>query len=54
MIYAADFPVMNDLLGFLTANCCGGNPCMSGADSSTQGDGQDRQAWNPSTEGEHS
>ncbi|HEY4345580.1 MAG TPA: metalloregulator ArsR/SmtB family transcription factor [Parvibaculum sp.] len=26
MIYAARFEVMNDLLGFLTDNCCGGQP----------------------------
>jgi DNA-binding transcriptional ArsR family regulator len=26
MIYAARFDAMNDLLGFLTENCCGGNP----------------------------
>lgn len=32
-IYAADFPVMDELLGFLTANCCGGNPCLRGAPS---------------------
>lgn len=25
--YSARFDRMNDLLGFLTANCCGGNPC---------------------------
>jgi DNA-binding transcriptional ArsR family regulator len=25
--YSADFPVMNELVGFLTENCCGGNPC---------------------------
>ncbi len=54
VIYAADFPVMNDLLGFLTANCCGGNPCMPRAESSPHGDGQGRLACNPSTEGEHS
>jgi DNA-binding transcriptional ArsR family regulator len=24
LIYAADFTAMNDLMGFLTANCCGG------------------------------
>ena len=54
VIYAADFPVMNDLLGFLTANCCGGNPCMPRADSSTHGGGQDRHICNPSIEGEHS
>jgi DNA-binding transcriptional ArsR family regulator len=28
MIYAARFEVMNDLLGFLTDNCCGGRPEM--------------------------
>lgn len=28
VFYAADFPVMNQLLGFLTSNCCGGNPCL--------------------------
>ena len=27
MIYAARFETMNDLLGFLTDNCCGGVPC---------------------------
>jgi DNA-binding transcriptional ArsR family regulator len=27
VIYSASFDAMNDLLGFLTANCCGGNPC---------------------------
>src|SRR5271170_3059712 len=26
MIYAARFDAMNDLLGFLTDNCCGGAP----------------------------
>jgi ArsR family transcriptional regulator len=25
--YAADFSTMNTLIGFLTENCCGGNPC---------------------------
>ena len=25
--YSADYPAMNELLGFLTANCCGGQPC---------------------------
>ena len=38
VIYAADFPVMSDLLGFLTANCCGGNPCMPGAGTPTIGE----------------
>ena len=27
VIYAANFDVMNGLLGYLTENCCGGNPC---------------------------
>jgi len=27
VIYAAQFERMNALLGFLTENCCGGNPC---------------------------
>ena len=27
VIYAANFGAMNDLVGFLTDNCCGGNPC---------------------------
>lgn len=28
VIYSADFTAMNDLLAFLTANCCGGKPCL--------------------------
>jgi len=27
LIYAANFDAMNGLLGYLTENCCGGNPC---------------------------
>jgi DNA-binding transcriptional ArsR family regulator len=27
VIYAAQFDTMSALLGFLTQNCCGGNPC---------------------------
>ena len=27
--YAANFTAMNELLGFLTENCCTGNPCGS-------------------------
>jgi ArsR family transcriptional regulator len=27
IIYSADFTAMTALLGFLTENCCGGNPC---------------------------
>ncbi|HEY0847420.1 MAG TPA: transcriptional regulator, partial [Noviherbaspirillum sp.] len=25
--YSANFDRMNDLMAFLTENCCGGNPC---------------------------
>jgi ArsR family transcriptional regulator len=28
--YSADYAVMNELLGFLTENCCGGSGCQSG------------------------
>ena len=27
VIYAAKYTAMNDVLGFLTENCCGGNVC---------------------------
>ncbi|MBR7799515.1 ArsR/SmtB family transcription factor [Undibacterium fentianense] len=27
IIYSANFSAMNDLIGFLTESCCGGNPC---------------------------
>lgn len=27
IIYSARYETMNDLLGYLTDNCCGGNPC---------------------------
>lgn len=27
VIYTAEFETMNALVGFLTENCCGGNPC---------------------------
>ena len=29
IIYSANFETMNGLLGFLTENCCGGNPCSA-------------------------
>ena len=29
IIYRAQVESMNDLLGFLTANCCGGEPCLN-------------------------
>ena len=27
VIYTAQFDAMNDLVAYLTENCCGGNPC---------------------------
>src|SRR5215469_14320243 len=32
MIYAAQFEQMNELLGFLTENCCCGAPCAPAAE----------------------
>ena len=29
VIYSANFDTMNSLIGFLTQNCCGGNPCST-------------------------
>ncbi|MEY5100709.1 MAG: hypothetical protein RJA36_3428 [Pseudomonadota bacterium] len=29
IIYRAQVDAMNDLLGFLTNNCCGGQPCLN-------------------------
>lgn len=34
IIYAANFDAMNSLLGFLTENCCAGQPCSPAADAS--------------------
>ena len=31
LIYAADFPAMNDLVGYLTENCCAGSGTECGA-----------------------
>lgn len=31
VIYSADFQSMNDLVGFLTENCCGGRSCAPAA-----------------------
>lgn len=28
LIYAANFAAMNDIVGYLTENCCGGNPSL--------------------------
>ncbi len=46
-IYAADFPVMNELIGFLSANCCGGNPCLSALGSPVSDVSQACQACEP-------
>ncbi|MES2015847.1 MAG: helix-turn-helix transcriptional regulator [Pseudomonadota bacterium] len=29
ILYAADFSTMNNLIGFLSENCCGGVPCCA-------------------------
>lgn len=41
VIYTANFATMNALLGFLTENCCGGNPCtpVCTPACATQGEG---------------
>ena len=36
MIYAARFEVMNELIGFLTDNCCQGAACISAAGKSAR------------------
>ena len=33
LIYAAGYPAMNDLLAYLTENCCQGNPAACGVGS---------------------
>ncbi len=33
IVYRADYPAMDALIGYLTENCCGGQPC--GADAAT-------------------
>lgn len=33
LIYRANYPAMNALLGYLTENCCAGAGCMEGAPS---------------------
>jgi DNA-binding transcriptional ArsR family regulator len=30
VIYTANFAAMNELIAFLTENCCGGNDCLPG------------------------
>lgn len=36
LIYRADFAQMNDLLAYLTENCCQGEPCLDPARASCQ------------------
>ncbi|WP_432240131.1 ArsR/SmtB family transcription factor [Herbaspirillum robiniae] len=31
VIYTANYKAMNEVIGFLTENCCGGNPCSPAA-----------------------
>jgi ArsR family transcriptional regulator, arsenate/arsenite/antimonite-responsive transcriptional repressor len=35
VIYSADYPAMNALVGFLTENCCGGRSCKPGDQDET-------------------
>lgn len=35
IIYSARYETMNELLGYLTENCCGGNPCSPISDCDT-------------------
>ncbi|WP_454737563.1 ArsR/SmtB family transcription factor [Cupriavidus necator] len=39
IIYMARFETMNGLLGYLTENCCGGNPCSPVASCSAASEG---------------
>jgi DNA-binding transcriptional ArsR family regulator len=42
IIYAADFAAMNQLMGYLTENCCGGEPCIADNSCAPQArDGRD-------------
>ncbi len=36
LIYRADYPAMNALVGFLTDNCCGGADCSAAAEPKEQ------------------
>lgn len=38
VIYSANFQTMNEVLGFLTENCCGGAPCSPTPSLCTHGD----------------
>ena len=35
LIYTADYTAMNELVAYLTENCCGGNAAACGADSAS-------------------
>lgn len=35
LIYSANYPAMNELLGYLTENCCGGAACATAASCET-------------------
>jgi DNA-binding transcriptional ArsR family regulator len=36
LVYRANYPAMNALVGFLTENCCGGADCSSAASQETE------------------
>lgn len=36
IIYSANIAAMNDLIGYLTENCCGGVPCGPGSSDKNQ------------------
>lgn len=36
LIYRANYPAMNALIGFLTENCCGGEDCSSAISRDTE------------------
>jgi len=36
VIYSGGFSAMNDLLAFLTENCCGGNPCTPACSTTSE------------------
>jgi ArsR family transcriptional regulator len=38
VIYTANFAAMNELVGFLTENCCGGNACETSSDPACSAD----------------
>lgn len=38
VIYSANYEAMNDLIAYLTENCCGGDACLSAAASASEED----------------